>query len=675
MKSTIISSVRQNGSGHEQQKNKLKMVSKNRILYATVALFLSTGMFAQKVKEAKADKAYDKFAYVDAIKTYERLFEKGYKSQDMLQKLGNAYYFKADLDNAAKWYGELFALTQDVEPEYYYRYAQSLKAIKDYKKADAMLLKFEQKNGTDTRAKLAAAQKDYLAVIKKNSGRYTLENAGINSEFSDYGSAFYNNKVIFASARDTGNFRKSRHSWTGENFTNLYGAEMGDQGALTSAERFSKSLNSKFHESTPVFTKDGKTVYFTRNNYLTKKGKDKDGTVLLKLYKATLNGDQWENVTELPFNSNEYSVAHPALSPDEKTLFFASNMPGTLGQSDLFKVAINGDTYGAVENLGNIINTEGRETFPFITPEGELFFASDGHPGLGGLDVFAAKMEKDGSFKNVLNVGEPLNSSKDDFSYLINNKTHIGYVTSNREGGQGNDDIYRFKETKKLEYQCEQLLSGVVTDKETGAPMANAKVTLQDRNFKELATKITDSEGKFDFGVVDCGTKYVIKTEKPDYTTIETPTITGEESGKTFVPIEMEKAVKPVKVGDDLAKAFGIKMIYFDLDKSNIRPDAAAELAKILDVMEQNPTMEIDIRSHTDCRQTAKYNMALSDRRAKSTMAWLVSKGIAKSRLTGKGYGESQLVNDCGCEPTNESSCSEEQHQANRRSEFIITKL
>ncbi|HLP63988.1 tetratricopeptide repeat protein, partial [Flavobacterium sp.] len=180
---------------------------RNRILYTTVLLVLSMSMFSQKVKEAKADKAYEKFAYVDAIKTYERLFEKGYKTPEMLQKLGNAYYFKAELENAAKWYGELFALTQDVEPEYYYRYAQSLKAIKDYKKADQMLEKFNQKNGTDIRAKLASAQKDYLAVIKKNSGRYTLENAGINSEFSDYGSAYYNNKVIFASARDTGGVR------------------------------------------------------------------------------------------------------------------------------------------------------------------------------------------------------------------------------------------------------------------------------------------------------------------------------------------------------------------------------------------------------------------------------------------------------------------------------------
>jgi outer membrane protein OmpA-like peptidoglycan-associated protein/tetratricopeptide (TPR) repeat protein len=648
---------------------------KNRIIYLIVACIASVSMSGQKLKEAKADKQYDKFAYVDAIKTYERMFSKGYKSQDMLQKLGDSYYFKADLDNAAKWYGELFGFTQDVTPEYYYRYSQSLKAIKDYKKADEMLAKFNEKSGNDLRSKLASSQKDYLSQIKKNSGRYTIENAGINSEYSDYGSAYYQNKVVFTSARDTGGLGNRKHAWTGESFTNLYAADMGDQGSLSTPIKFAKDLNSKFHESTPVFTKDGKTVYFTRNNFLDgKKGKDARKTTLLKLYKATLEGDQWLNVTELPFNSNEYSVAHPALSGDEKTLYFASNMPGTLGQSDLYKVSINGDgSFGTPTNLGNVINTEGRETFPMVTSDGEIYFASDGHPGLGGLDIFVAKSEADGTYKKVENVGEPLNSSHDDFAFLINDKTRLGYVTSNREGGLGGDDIYKFKETKKLE--CEQFLSGVVTDKSTGLPLANTKVTLSDANYKMLKEVTTDKDGKFDFGQVVCATKYYIKSEKTEYTTVETPTITADESGKSFVPVELEIAKKPIKPGDDLAKAFGIKIIYFDLDKSFIRADAAVELAKILDVLEQNPTMEIDVRSHTDCRQTAKYNLALSDRRAKSTMTWLVEKGINKSRLTAKGYGESQLVNNCGCEPTNESTCTEEQHQANRRSEFIITKL
>ena len=646
-----------------------------KIIYTTLVFIISLNNYAQKVKEAKANKEYEKYAYVDAIKTYERLFEKGYKSVEMLQNLGNAYYFKADLESAAKWYTELFALTQDLDAEYYYRYAQSLKGIKDYKKADAMLAKFNEKSGNDSRGQLAANQKDYLAQIKKNSGRYTLENAGINSDKSDYGSAFYKNKVIFASARDTAGFGSRKHAWTGESFTNLYGSVIGDRGTLSDAQRFGKKLNSKFHESTPVFTKDGKTVYFTRNNFLNgKKGKDADRVTLLKIYKATLDGDQWTKITELPFNSDQYNVAHPALSSDEKTLYFASNMPGTIGQSDIFKVTINNDgTFGTPVNLGKTINTEGRETFPFVSEDNELYFASDGHPGLGGLDVFVSEEMNDGTYKSVQNVGEPLNSSKDDFGYLIDAKSRIGYVTSNRDGGQGSDDIYRFQETKKLE--CEQLLAGVVTDQETGAVIANAKVTLEDQNHKVIKELITDTEGKFDFGMVACGTKFYLITQRPEYTTKETATITAEETGKTFVPIELEKAVKKVTVGDDVAKAFGIKIIYFDLDKSFIRPDAAFELSKILDLMKENPTMEIDVRSHTDCRQTAAYNAALSDRRAKSTIAWLVSKGIAKSRLTGKGYGESQLVNDCGCEPTNQSNCSEEQHQANRRSEFIITKL
>ena len=652
---------------------------KNRIIYLVLVCIASISTQAQsgKTKEAKADKQYDKFAYVDAIKTYERIFAKGYKSQDMLQKLGDSYYFKADLDNAAKWYGELFSFTQDVAPEYYYRYAQSLKAVKDYQKADEMLAKFNQKSGNDLRAKLAASQKDYLAQIKKNSGRYTIENAGINSKYSDYGSAFYNNKVVFASARDTGGLGHRKHAWTGESFTNLYSADMVSEGALSTPTRFGNNLNSRFHESTPAFTKDGKTIYFTRNNFLDgKKGKDTKKSTLLKIYKATLDGDRWSNITELPFDSDQYDVAHPALSPDEKTLYFASNMPGTLGQSDLYKVAINTDgSYGTPMNLGNVINTEGRETFPMVTSEGELYFASDGHPGLGGLDIFVSKAEKDGSYKEVLNVGEPLNSSHDDFGFLINEKTRLGYITSNRDGGQGGDDIYKFKETKKIEYTCEQLLAGVVTDKETGLPLANVKVTLSDANYKMIKEVSTDNEGKFYMGSVECQSKYYIKTEKADYNTVETPTITANESGKTFVPIELEKPVKVVKVSDDLFKAFGIKIIYFDLDKSFIRADAAVELAKILDVLEQNPTMEIDVRSHTDCRQTAKYNMSLSDRRAKSTIAWLVDKGINKARLTGRGYGESQLVNNCACEPTNQSNCTEEQHQANRRSEFIITKL
>jgi outer membrane protein OmpA-like peptidoglycan-associated protein len=342
----------------------------------------------------------------------------------------------------------------------------------------------------------------------------------------------------------------------------------------------------------------------------------------------------------------------------------------------LYKVAINTDgSYGNPINLGNVINTEGKETFPMITSDNEIYFASDGHPGLGGLDVFVSRKEKDGNYKYVLNVGEPLNSSLDDFAFLINDITRIGYITSNREGGIGNDDIYKFKETKRIEYPCEQQLKGIVTDQLTRLPLVNSKVTLTDLDYKILKEYSTDSEGKFDFGDVLCNSKYYVKVEKNKYFTTEKKVGIENQSGEAIVALDLEKEVKEVKVNDDLFKAFAIKQIYFDIDKSYIRIDAEIELAKILDVLEQYPMMEIDVRSHTDCRQTAQYNLSLSDKRAKATINWLIQKGINKSRVTGRGYGESELANNCECEPTNESSCSEVEHQANRRSEFIITKL
>jgi outer membrane protein OmpA-like peptidoglycan-associated protein/tetratricopeptide (TPR) repeat protein len=621
---------------------------------------------------SKADKEYASYAYIDAIKTYERMFTRGYKAPDMLLKLANSYYFNGDFEQSAKWYKELFAMQADAAPECYYRFSQSLKSIKEYPQADEMMAKFNKENGNDLRALLAESQKDYLAVIKKNSGRYTIENIGINSKYSDYGSAYYQNKIVFTSARDTGNFVKRIDSWTGEGFSNLYESNVQPDGTFSVVSKLSGNLNTKFHESTPVFTKDGNTVYFTRNNYNNGKiGKDSNKTILLKIYKADLKEGSWENITELPFNSDNYSVAHPALSSDEKTLYFVSDMPGTIGRSDIFKVSIkeNG-TYGTPVNLGKTINTGGKETFPFITAENELYFASDGHPGLGGMDVFVSKQRQDSIFKEVINVGDPLNSPQDDFGLLIDSKTKMGYVTSNRAGGIGGDDIYKIKEVKPIE-SCEQSLSGSVTDIETQQAIIDVKVSLYNSSYELKATVFTDSEGKFDFGEVDCNGTYYIRVEKKEYTTKEQSVTIAEVSGKTILNITVEKGQCKVAIGDDLGKCFGIKMIYFDLDKSNIREEAALDLAKILDFLDQYPKMKIEIRSYTDSRAAAEYNMKLSERRAESTKQWLIKNGIDESRLKAKGFGESQLVNQCA----DGVDCTEEEHQANRRSEFVLFSM
>lgn len=647
-------------------------MKKQFLLCLTLTSIIWSASFAQKAKIASADKKYDSYAYVDAIQTYERLAAKGYQSVEMFEKLGNAYYFNSDFEKAAQSYEKLYQLQPELAPEYYYRYAQSLKATGKEKEAATVLAQFESKSTGDSRVKRLKTNSNYLNEIRSNLGRYTIDNAGINSKYSDYGSAIVENQLVFASARDTGGVIQNKHAWTGKHFTNLYAANVDSELSPSNPSRYDANINSKFHEATPVFTKDGNTMYFTRNDYLDgKRGKDVNKFTLLKIYKATLVNKRWTNITELPFNSNNFSSAHPALSPDEQTLYFASDRPGTIGQSDLYKVSINSDgTYGDPINLGTAINTEARETFPFVTKDNQLYFASDGHPGLGGLDIFRTNINKDGSIGIIENDGGEVNSPKDDFGYYRDSETNNGFFSSNRDGGMGSDDIYKFT----FKPSCKQSLKGIVTDSKTAAVLANTTITLIDNQYNTIGETTTDSSGNYSFEV-KCSNSYSVRAIKTEYSPkelkISIPTTTGE----TKLDIQLESSVCKVAVGDDLGKCFGIKMIYFDLDKSNIRKEAALDLAKILDVLNQNPTMKLDIRSHTDCRQTAKYNMALSERRAKATIAWLVSKGVDGSRLTGKGYGESQLINDCGCEPTNQSNCSEEQHQMNRRSEFIITAL
>ena len=622
-------------------------------------------MYAQKATIKRADKKYDSYAYIDVIQTYEKVALKGYKSEDMFKKLGNSYYFNANYESASKWYGELFAMNPNVESEYYFRYAQSLKSTGELKKSNQLMAEFYTKSQNDSRGKLYNKTSNYLDEIKANSGRYNIEDARINSKYSDYGTFVYDNKIYFASARDTGNFSQRKHTWTGEYFTNLYFSSVDS----VKVKKIKNGLNSKFHEATPVFTKDGKTVYFTRNNYVNgKKGKSDKKINFIKLYQATLQNNKWTNITALPFASDNYSTAHPALSPDERTLYFASDMPGTFGQSDLYKVSINENGgFGTPENLGKTINTEGKETFPFVTDENEIYFASDGHPGLGGLDVFAGKLNKDGTISDIQNLGSDINSPQDDFAYVIDPVSRIGYFSSNKDGGQGSDDIYKFVENIAL--RCVQQLSGQITDAVTGAILPESKVTLYE-NRTEKSTTITDSNGAYKFEV-DCGKTYNVRAEKVEYATQEISITIGKLSGKTSLPIALHPATCKVTVGDDLGKCFGIKMIYFDLDKSNIGPQAALDLEKILQVLNNNPTMKLDIRSYTDSRQTHQYNQALSDRRAKSTVSWLIKNGVTANRLTAKGYGETALLNGC----SDGVDCTEAEHQMNRRSEFVITAI
>ncbi len=680
--------------------------------YKILLGFLLLGSFSVLAQgPSKANKEYNEHNYFDAIEVYQKVYENGYSSPEILLRLANSYYFNAEYTKAVTFYEKLYNENQSsLSGVNMLRYANSLKATGAYKMADKVMEKFvAQSDEPEMVAALTKKAETYLDEIEKNSGRFTISNAGFNSKARDYGVAFYRDEqLVYTSTRDTGGIVKRRNGWDNQAYSQLYLENISNDTATevdttsskksknksNTSEKFSKVLNTKYNESTPVFTRDGKTVYFTRNNYTDGKlGYDPERTILLKVYRSTFDGDQWSEAVELPFNSDNFNCAHPALSVDEKYLYFASDRPGGLGQSDLYKVSIEKSSnlsdsegsstsynYGQPENLGNLINTPGRDTFPFISKENDLYFASDGQLGLGGLDVFVVNLSD--YQKNQIkpqNVGKEVNTTFDDFNFIINDTTREGYFTSNRtEDNQGLDDIYKFKELKRIERTCTQALAGVVMDSKTSKAIPFAKVELYDKDHKILKQQDADNEGKFDFGSVPCGTLYNIKATKDGYDPNEVAVTIPNEIGKTVetVTLAPKQTVKDLLVvGGDLKDILNIPLIYFDLDKSYIRPDAAVELAKVLMVMQQYPTMHIDIRSHTDCRASYAYNMSLSERRAQSTRDWLIANGIAPYRLTAKGYGESQLVNDCSCEPTNVSPCSEAEHQLNRRSNFIITKM
>ena len=631
-----------------------------------IITLLSSFVYGQEGKVLRGDKKFDRYDFVDAQSVYLRVAEKGYESAELFHKLGDSYYLNAQYDEAVNWYGKLAEKYPDsLTTEFYFRYATSLKAIKDYEKADAMMATFFEIKNDDSRAQLYDKNKDYLETIASRKRNYEVERLNINTSYSDFGPVIHDEKLIFSSTRDTGRLSKRIHKWNDQPFLDLYEIGLEElEGGSTDISKFDKKINSKYHESTPAFHTEGNIIYFTRNNYSKNVyGTDGSGTNKLKIYRATKNGpDSWGNPEELPFCSDEYNTAHPTLSADNKTLYFSSDRPESIGESDIWKVTINDDgSYSEPENLGETINTEGRETFPFITSDDELYFASNGHPGLGGLDIFSTSLSSN-SDGAILNLGEPINTAQDDFSLVLDGETRTGFFASNRNTVGGNDDIYKF-----IEIPCDINLSGLVTDLDTGDPLDYVDIGLYDGD-NNLITKVnTASESTYAF-VPSCSETLVVRASKEGYIPAEKVVITPGVSADLDAPLQLELEKKPFEKGDDLGKILNLNPIYFDFDRYNIRPDAAIELAKVIAVMEEYPDLKIDVRSHTDSRANDEYNRVLSQNRNNSTIAYIIDNGISKSRLTGRGYGESQLVNDCG----NGSDCSEEAHQLNRRSEFIV---
>lgn len=640
----------------------------NFTIYSFVLLFLGLSslnlVFGQEKKLEKAAENYEQLDYVNAQKIYLAVAEKGHQSEELFTKLANSYYFNAQYDQAVKWYGRLFELNPEPENDIVYlRYSQALKATGNDKSSDVYDA-FAAKSGL----KSGRSARNYADLIQQNSGRYEVEPISklYDENVISFGYFKSGNALYYASTSDSKTFLNKRSAWDGLSFLSLYSIELDSLNqALGNSVKLTGNLNSRFHESSPVFTADNNTMYFTRSNITAKNRKDDQK---LKIYRSKKINNKWQEAEELSINSDHFSTAHPALSPNGTKLYFSSDRPGGYGESDLYVSIINTDgSIGEPVNLGPEINTRGKETFPFVSADHELYFSSDGHFGLGGLDVFYIKIEEDG-FGNLLNVGAPINTYADDFAFGIDQSTHRGFISSNRSDTEGTfvyDNIYTFLETTPIIDVYFAQIQGLVTDKQTGLPIEGANIVLTDSNNKIHKQVCTNSEGFYTVET-DKFETYFVKATKERYDSDEFLSKANLEHQR--IDFQLQTNEVPLVTGTDLAKVLNIPIIYFDFDKSNIRQDAQVELEKVLAVLDQYPNIRLEIRSHTDSRGNDAYNKGLSQRRATSTLKYLVENGIPESRLQAVGFGESRLVNNC----SNGVPCSAEEHQKNRRSEFII---
>jgi len=616
-------------------------------LYIVLSFFaISSSIIAQNQDTKAADKLFHRYEYVAAIKEYQKLVENGKADGYVYKQLADTYYNMFNTAEAIKSYSKAIQTPQDAET--YFRYAQMLKSSGKYEEANKQMNKFASLVPNDLRAKSFKENPNYVPKLVQGVS-YTVASLPISSDKSDFGAVMYDKTLYFTSAR---NGSRKNYGWNEEPFLDVYSAIMGDSGTFSEPTPLT-SINHKRHDGPVTISADGNTMYFSSDSFREHLyEKDKTNNLQLgrnNLYVATKSGEAWTNIKPLPFNSKEFSLSNPSLSRDGKTLYFSSNMPGSIGGVDIWKVSVNGSEFGKPENLGSKVNTEGNESFPFIADDNTtLYFASTGKPGLGGLDIFQIDLAKGTA---AVNMNKPINSEKDDFDFTFNKAKNVGFLSSNRNG---NDDIFQATPL------CAVDLLVVVTNAKTGEILTNAKVAILDTKNNIIATDSSDNNGEVNFKI-ECNTPYSIQASKDGF---EGNVFAVEKSkgpsAKLPAPLQpIDVIITPT--------AIILKPIYFEFDKSNITQEGAFELDKLVQVLKNNDKLVIFAKSHTDSRGNDDYNLSLSDRRAQATVQYVVSKGIPAERITGKGFGESEPVVSC-------TNCTEEEYAKNRRSEFLIVK-
>jgi outer membrane protein OmpA-like peptidoglycan-associated protein len=739
-------------------------MTKNKIILSLFLAFTISVVYPQALTLKKANAHFGKLEYKDAAQLYVSALSKDPNLNLAVHNLATCYLKLNDIKNAEKWYAKAVTLN-DAKPNEYLEFAEILKQNSKYEESKKWFDKYSSATGNTKRSNRLYESNEELKDYYTDSASFEITLAKeLSSAGSDFSPYYYKDGLLYVSERDHDKFSTSEFLWDKSHYLDLYYSEFDNKAkpSFKKESPFHSKLNTKYHEGPLAMNKEQTFMVFTRNNYFQNKVRlSNDGVNKLKLFYNELNNGKWSSAKDFPYNNDQYSCGHPALTADGKTMYFVSDMPGGIGGTDIWKSSFTNSTWTKPVNLGEKINTEGNEMFPTLIKDSVFYFASNGLGGLGGLDVFSVPYNN-GSFSTPKNIGYPINSNMDDFGLIFSPENESGFFSSNRPNKDGgSDDIYSFKtkgyyltillidENTKLPlskgvvtYTLSNKTYAIVTDDmgkykikvrpETDYNLAslypkysNATSTISTKGssakknldlvipmrpmeYKLIAT-VTDAKTKQFINEAeikildDLNNKTVFINEKTNVQGSVTKMLLGKTKGDKIkfeiilkkenylskteifeielaneptiqIPINL-LALDPISIGTIVGKLIDIKPIYFDLDKSLIRPDAAIELDKMVTVLMENPTIVIELGSHTDCRASASYNMSLSDRRAKASAAYIISKGIDKKRVFGKGYGESKLMNKCACEGKVEVPCSEEEHQLNRRTEFKIVKM
>ena len=549
-----------------------------------------------------------------------------------------------------------------IDPINHYYYGQALRILGKYESAKEQFLTYSNLVPDDPRGALFAEYSEEIQLwIEKANENKVHHLESINSENSEFSPIIHGDGIVFSTDRDLKKYLNPTYDWTGKPYLNFFYANADSSApkynpTYFEAESFSNKLNDAYHDGTAVFNSDGSVIYFTRTEK-EKVERDSDNIVTnkLKLFKSEFKDEKWSKPEELSLNNEAYSTGHPALSPNDSLIYFVSDMPGGLGGTDLYVSEWTETGWGEPKNLGPAINTIENEMFPYMHNDGTLYFASSGHMGYGGLDIFKSK-KIDGEWTDPENMMAPMNSSYDDFGITFMPGISVGLFSSDRPGGMGGDDIYAFESLITVKGK----VLGCNDEGVECLPLENATVFVLNKTTNEVTVFKTDAVGHYELDASP-RTEYAIKATKDGYFSDGT----SIKVQNTYFPVR-DLMLEKHKEG----KVFTVENIYYDFDKWFIRDDAKPALNNLVRIMQENP-ITVELSSHTDCRGSDAYNMKLSQKRAQAAVDYIIENGVDADRITAKGYGESKPVNNC----VDGIECTEEEHQANRRTEFKIISV